>query len=79
MKKIPMVLKGDVACCDVPPHTCPRRYCSLAFRSFAEAIGKLETGRNDFGKDTKGRKAKGRSKDKTMSKMSKTDGVGKSR
>lgn len=79
MKKIVVVLEGDVVCCDIPPHTCPRRYCSLAFRSFAENIGKLETGRNNFGKDTKSRKAKGRSKDKTVPKMSKTNGVGKSR
>jgi hypothetical protein len=35
MKPVKRRLEGDVIdCCDEPPPTCPRRYCSLAFRSF---------------------------------------------
>jgi hypothetical protein len=36
-------LDGDVInCCDDPPPTCPRRYCSIAFRSFERDIGAPE-------------------------------------
>jgi len=36
-------LDGDlIDCCDDPPPTCPRRYCSLAFRSFERAIAPEE-------------------------------------
>jgi hypothetical protein len=43
VKTVKKRLDGDVIdCCDVPPPTCPRRYCSLAFRSFERNIGTQE-------------------------------------
>jgi hypothetical protein len=33
------MLSGDIVCCKDPPATCPRRYCSLAFRSFEKNMG----------------------------------------
>jgi hypothetical protein len=50
MKPVKRRLEGDVIdCCDVPPPTCPRRYCSLAFRSFERAIGPSEPAKKKTG------------------------------
>jgi hypothetical protein len=32
-------IDGDIACCAVPPRTCPRRYCSIAMRELEKDMG----------------------------------------
>ena len=42
MKEKPRATEIDIECCDTPPATCPRRYCSLAFRSL-EGASEIDT------------------------------------
>jgi len=28
----------EIACCEVPPPTCPRRYCAIAMRSLGREV-----------------------------------------
>lgn len=50
---------GDVACCDDPPHACPRRYCSTAMRSFQNALAEKEPKRSKRPERKSARKKKG--------------------
>jgi hypothetical protein len=51
MKKRPeRMISGDIVCCEEPPPSCPRRYCSIAFRSFERSIGTPEPVKKKRGK-----------------------------